>query len=474
MAPSQSTLLVRRFAEMEPQRQLFLSFILWVCGWRAVRLARKMLRPDSASASDGGKEVRVVGSGKVFTQTSSNDGLEAGLGWRAALPYYLPALVRVLDVLDMVRGNGRGISGWDRFKREMFVIFVLLPVLDHYVAHDWSNPTEEQVRSHPQRDLKFRFPLFLWSALELVTTVLTLGQVADPKAQMPLRDRVGATVILGIFNGLGINYAHELLHKRDAPGRAAGYALLANVAYVHWAEEHLQGHHAKVGTPEDPASARKGDSLYKFLPRTVGGTLRSAWELEARRLGSTTPLWWLTPRNKVLSGFAATLAWTICIARLTGRKWKEVIGWFGLQASIAVLLLEMVNYIEHYGLSRQKGPDGKYEPVDPTHSWNAPQQLSNVLLLKLQRHSDHHAFAARPYEVLRNFKESPQLPTGYTGMLGLATVPPLFKWIMDPLVEANQEGGKAAEEGTTAAERKMKYVSMSVFAACALAARVAG
>ena len=193
--------------------------------------------------------------------------------------------------------------------------------------------------------------------------------------------------------------------------------LLWNVNYGHWLDEHLVGHHHHVATPEDPATSRLNESLYAFLPRTLYGSFMSSWNIEKKRLESQGKG---MVHNRIYWGLLLPAVWACVLARRT-RNWK-VIPVFYAQGFAASCLLELVNYTEHYGLLRaQTGVDSdgnnKYEPVNPTHSWNAPHKLSNAVLFKLQRHSDHHTYASRPYEVLRNFKESPQLPTGYPGML---------------------------------------------------------
>jgi len=455
---------VKAAKEKTPQELIFLGFIGSLGAARGWRLLKKSLNKESNSGegSDTVQKVRVVG-GKTFTQTDDDEGATTGLDISAAFPFWLPIIVRLFDLVRVIRDGAAGLGGghtaFGRFKREIWVIFALLPFIEHMTAKDWANPTDKQVKEHPLRDWRFRVPLFLWTIIEIVSTALTLGIVCDPKAKLRIRDRLGATLMLGIFNGaLGITYAHELLHKRDFLGKLAGNALLANVCYVHWADEHTIGHHNNVSTPDDPASARLGQSVYEFIPQTLIGTLKSAWSLEKKRLDKDgKPRWWLTHRNKVLSGFIASLVWALCIAKMTKRRVPSILGAFALQSAAGVLLLEWVNYIEHYGLARKKLPGGGYEPVDPTHSWNSPHRLSNTLLLKLQRHSDHHTFANRPYELLRNFKESPQLPTGYTGMIPLACFPSVFKWVMDPLVKAYQEGD--GDQGTVEAEGKLKKLS---------------
>ncbi len=218
-------------------------------------------------------------------------------------------------------------------------------------------------------------------------------------------DNTGLALTEAMVSGIAINTAHELGHKRDELERWLSKIALAQSGYGHFFVEHNRGHHVRVATPEDPASARMGESFWAFLPRTVRGSVISAWELEKE---------WLERH---------------------GRKTYLV-----LQMVIGFPLLEVVNYLEHYGLLRQKRPDGRYELTRPEHSWNSNNVASNVLLYHLQRHSDHHANPTRRFQALRHFDEAPQLPTGYAGMILLALVPPLWRRTMDRRLLAHYGG----------------------------------
>ncbi|MDO9495777.1 MAG: fatty acid desaturase, partial [Nocardioides sp.] len=217
--------------------------------------------------------------------------------------------------------------------------------------------------------------------------------------------------------------------------------------------EHNRGHHVRVATPEDPASSRMGETFYAFWPRTVIGSLKSAWRVEKRRYARRQQHPWRIG-NDVLN------AWLMSVVLFGG-----LIAWLGVgitpylivQAVVGFSLLEVVNYMEHYGMLRQKvGAPGKerYERVDPSHSWNSNNIATNVLLYHLQRHSDHHANPTRRYQTLRDFEESPVLPTGYAGMIVLAAFPPIWRRVMDPRVaghfggditRANLQPGKEAK-----------------------------
>jgi alkane 1-monooxygenase len=214
------------------------------------------------------------------------------------------------------------------------------------------------------------------------------------------------------------------------------------VFYGHFYVEHNRGHHVRVATPEDPASSRLGESFYAFWPRTVVGSVRSAWRLESTRLRRRHRRTW-GMGNDVLSAWAMTVV-----------LWAAMIAWLGvgvlpyllLQAFVGFTLLEAVNYLEHYGLLRQRvGFPGRerYERVEARHSWNSNHVTTNVLLYHLQRHSDHHANPTRRYQSLRDFPDAPVLPAGYAGMILLALVPPLWRRVMDPRLLAHLDGDVA-------------------------------
>ncbi len=233
----------------------------------------------------------------------------------------------------------------------------------------------------------------------------------------------GAVIALGIGVGgvagsQGITFAHELGHSRSRADRALGWLLMAGVGYAHFMVEHYRGHHPRAATLDDPASARRGESLWRFLPRTLIGSLRSAWRLEAQQLRQLRRGW---QRSPLLWASAAQGLWLVTLLVWLGPL--AALFWL-MQSLYAVFLLETVNYIEHYGLQR-KTAGARPEPFGVMHAWNADHLLTNSLLANLQRHSDHHMHAWKPYAELEPLP-GPQLPTGYAGCLFLATVPPLW------------------------------------------------
>jgi alkane 1-monooxygenase len=192
----------------------------------------------------------------------------------------------------------------------------------------------------------------------------------------------------------------------------------------------------RVSTPEDPASSKFGESFYEFWPRTVGGSFKSAVHIEKQRLDRTGDGFW-TIKNDLLNAWLMTLVLFVTLTAVFG--WV-VLPYLVLQAVMGFSLLEVVNYLEHYGLMRQKKDDGRYERCLPSHSWNSNNVASNVFLYHLQRHSDHHAHPTRRYQALRNFEEAPNLPTGYAGMIVIALFPPVWRRVMDQRVVEHYGG----------------------------------
>jgi alkane 1-monooxygenase len=310
------------------------------------------------------------------------------------------------------------------------VTFVAVPLFDALLGADRRNPPE----SRPGAFARAMYRLALWLALPVQAAILLWGAVLVAKPSSSAVEILGAIVAVGMTGGvIGINVSHELVHRSNRFDRALGSVLLVMVCYYHWGIEHVAGHHRRVATPGDPASAKLGESLPAFLVRAVRTGFTSAWHIAAgrnARRGVKSPL-----RNPVLYGIAcsASLAGMLLVA-----FGPRTVLFFVAQSAVAIAFLETINYVEHYGLERRLVRPGVYERVTPLHSWNSPQWLTNVLLFNLQRHSDHHAWPTRPYYKLRHHPDAPQLPTGYAGMALLAMIPPLWRRVMDPRVEAHR------------------------------------
>ncbi|HDR9585032.1 alkane 1-monooxygenase [Burkholderia stabilis] len=314
--------------------------------------------------------------------------------------------------------------------------FGVIPILDTLIGDDRDNPPDAVV-PHLERERYYRFIVYLATLVEYVAFFACVWIVGTHA--LAWYDYVGFALSLGAATGISINTAHELGHKTNRFERWLAKITLAPVAYGHFYVEHNRGHHVRVATADDPASARYGESFWAFLPRTVIGSIRSAWRLEKTRLERLGHSPW-TWRNEVLHAWAMTVVvWGIAIA-MAG---KVVIPFLVIQAVYGASLLEVVNYVEHYGLGRRKLPSGRYERCTPQHSWNSNHVVTNLFLYQLQRHADHHANPTRSYQALRHFDDSPQLPAGYATMILFAYVPPLWYRVMNPRVVAHYHGDMA-------------------------------
>ncbi|MET7945950.1 alkane 1-monooxygenase [Micromonospora sp. NPDC005324] len=315
------------------------------------------------------------------------------------------------------------------------VVFGLIPVLDLLRGDDRQNPPEEAV-PRLSADGYYRWLTYLYLPAQYAALVLCCS--VWTRDGLSMAGAAGLVATVGVVNGIAINTAHELGHKRERVERWLSKVALAPTGYGHFYVEHNRGHHVRVATREDPASSRLGESFWAFWPRTVFGSLRSAWRLETSRFRVRGRSPW-THRNDVLNAWAMTL---VLYAALTVTFGPGVLPFLALQAVVGFSLLEVVNYLEHYGLARQRTVAGRYEKVDPRHSWNSDRTVTNVFLFQLQRHSDHHANPLRRYQTLRSFDAAPRLPAGYATMVVVALVPPLWRRVMDHRVLAHYDGDR--------------------------------
>lgn len=312
--------------------------------------------------------------------------------------------------------------------------FGLVPVADLLIGDDPSNPPEEVARAL-QADPWYRWIVLLYLPLQYLVWGWAVWFVISH--EMSALALVGLAVTVGIVNGIGINAAHELGHKNETLEHWASKLALAPAWYGHFFVEHNWGHHKRVATPEDPASSRLGEGFYRFWPRTVFGSLGSAWAFEAKRLRRKGKLV-LSWHNRNIHAWAfSVVLWGAALAvALPMGEWR-VVPFLLISAVIGFTLLEAVNYVEHYGLRRQRTAEGRYEQVRPVHSWNNNHVVTNLLLFQLQRHSDHHENPARRFVALRHVDDAPQLPAGYAAMILVALFPPLWRKIMDPRLAAH-------------------------------------
>ena len=321
------------------------------------------------------------------------------------------------------------------------VILVIVPAIDLLAGLDRSNPPDDVIEALEQ-DRYYRWITYLFLPIQYVGFVGAMWLIANGGVggeTLSVVDKVGLAVSIGCIGGIGINTAHELGHKKEANERWLSKIALAQSFYGHFYIEHNRGHHVRVATPEDPASSRVGESFYQFWPRTVLGSLRSAWNLEKKRIARRKQHPYRISNDVLNAWLMSAVLWGAMVAVLG----VEILPLLVVQAVVGFSLLEVVNYMEHYGMLRRKvgvGERQRYERVDPSHSWNSNNIATNVLLYHLQRHSDHHANPTRRYQSLRDYQESPVLPTGYAGMIVLAIVPAVWRRVMDPRVLAHFDG----------------------------------
>lgn len=321
-----------------------------------------------------------------------------------------------------------------------FFVFVLIPLFDLMAGLDPNNPPDELIEAL-EEDRYYRWVTYAFIPLQLVGFIWgayllgggTLPGIPDP---LSVLERIGLATGLGMVAGIGINTAHELGHKKEEHERWFARIALAQTFYGHFYIEHNRGHHVRVATPEDPASSRLGETVWEFMPRTVLGSLKSAWSLEKKRfarLGKSP----FSLRNDVINAWAFSV---VLWGALTVAFGPEILPYLVLQAILGIWLLESVNFLEHYGMKRRKLESGRYERVNPSHSWNSNNIGTNVLLYHLQRHSDHHANPTRRYQALRDFKQAPVLPTGYAGMIVATWIPAVWRRVMDERVLSHYDG----------------------------------
>lgn len=278
----------------------------------------------------------------------------------------------------------------------------------------------------------YKMITIIWAPVQFLMLASLLWYV--PQAEhLSTVERIGVFFGVGVITGtVGINYSHELMHQKNKLERWMADLLLGMVLYSHFRSEHLLVHHRYVATPRDPVTARYNEGFHRYYPRVLMECLVSAFGAEKAMLARKN-LPWTDRSNPFWRYWARQIGFLILALVLGG--WSGV-GLFLVQAGVAIWQLELVNYIEHYGLTRKHLGDGKYEHVQPRHSWNAAQKASNWLLINLQRHSDHHYKPDRRFAVLQNYgpEEAPQLPYGYPLMTMLAMMPPLWRRMMNPRV----------------------------------------
>lgn len=343
------------------------------------------------------------------------------------LLFLLPSLVLGATMLAARHSGAWNAWGY----APLLVVFVVIPALDLLIGKDTVNPTRDEEAA---LRADWYYSAIVVACLPVQLLALAAGVVLVSHVPLSPVGFVGWTLSFGLASSvLAITAGHELVHRGNRFLRGVGGALLATVGYASFKIEHVLGHHVHVATPADPSTARRGQNVYGFVAHAFCTNIPRAFALEKAQALRT---------KKAHGIFSSELcAWTL-VTVLLAALCALVGGALGAaffvgQAVVAIALLEVINYVEHYGLARRPvGTRGAYEVTTAAHSWNSNYLLSNLILFQLQRHSDHHANAARPYQVLRSLEVSPELPAGYPTMVMLALVPPLYRAVMEPKLEA--------------------------------------
>jgi len=348
--------------------------------------------------------------------------------------WLLSALFPLLPFAGMalMAASGREWTLWV----PLLAVYTVIPLLDRLFPRDANNPPEAVV---PLLEADPYYRVLVHATVPMYFAVLIASAWFVAGQGLSWFGVLGHALVVGAIGGIAVNTGHELGHKKDPADRLAARLALAVPFYGHFTMEHNAGHHAQVATPEDSASARFGENIYRFATREIPGGVRRGWALERERLarrGQRALSW----RNEILQSWVVSL---LLYGGLLAWLGVGVLPFLAIQLAFAWWQLTSANYVEHYGLLRRKGPDGRYERCRPEHSWNANQLASNLVLFHLERHSDHHAYAARRYQSLRHYDDVPQLPSGYFGMFLLAYVPPLWFRVMDPRVLALVGGDRS-------------------------------
>jgi alkane 1-monooxygenase len=331
--------------------------------------------------------------------------------------YFTPFVLYILALLSF---NGNGLICWT----PLLYTFFLIPFVELFIKADPKNLDEvEEALAKKNK----AYDLILYAAVIMQYYSLWVFFNSLKQEQLSTIDIIGRVLSMGLLcAAFGINVAHELGHRVNKMEQTFAKMLLLTSLYMHFFIEHNKGHHKHVATPHDPSSAKYNQSVYAFWPQTLIGTYLSAWKIANDEVGKKGKRWY-SLQNEMLLFQIIQLLFVFAIYYFFGAISALL---FIVAAFMGGLLLETVNYIEHYGLSRNTTSEEQYERVQPHHSWNSNHIIGRLMLFELSRHSDHHYLASRKYQILRSFDNAPQMPTGYPGMILLSLFPPLWFKIM--------------------------------------------
>jgi alkane 1-monooxygenase len=303
--------------------------------------------------------------------------------------------------------------------------FVILPILELLLPIDEKNYTEIEVAERLKNVL---FDVLLYINVPIVYGSILFALYKVTHANLSIFEIIGITISLGIILGAnGINVAHELGHRENLMERVLGKILLIPSHYTHFFIEHNHGHHLHVSTPEDPSTAKYNQNLYHFWIQTVTGTYSKAWQIQ-KKLNQVEKRSWFSIKSDMFWFTIIQFSYLVLIYYLFGKTGFIVALFAGI---VGLLLLETINYIEHYGLKRNQLASGRFERVSEKHSWNSNHVLGRIILYELTRHSDHHFKSQKKYQILEYYDISPQMPYGYPTSIVLSFFPPLWFAVMN-------------------------------------------
>ncbi len=334
------------------------------------------------------------------------------------LSLLVPCTVAIGPLLMLMSGDVRAL--WV----PVVLFYVVFPLLDGWLGEDLSNPPEGAV---PALDADLYYRRITYALVPVLWGAFIFSAWFVARHDLPWHALLAMVLITGSVGGFCINLGHEVGHKNTALERWLAKIILAPTAYGHFTVEHNRGHHRDMATPADPASSRMGESIYRFVLREMPGALVRAWALERERLARDGRGACSLHNEMLQPALITVLLWTVLAVWLG----PQILLFLAAASFWANFQLTSANYVEHYGLLRQKSAGGKYEACQPHHSWNSNHIFSNWALFHLQRHSDHHAHPLRRYQSMRHFENLPRLPSGYFGMFTIAYIPPLWHWVMD-------------------------------------------
>ncbi len=339
-----------------------------------------------------------------------------------SLKYLSPISFYTITILSFYR---IGLFVWV----PLFYSFVVIPILELFVKANSKNMALAEENLAKTNKL-YDYMLYIIVPMQFVSLFLFFESFKQP--DLGLNEILGRISAMGLLCGIfGINVGHELGHRANIWEQRMAKALLLSSLYMHFFIEHNKGHHKNVATPNDPATSRLNEPIYTFYFRTIWFSYLSAWKIaniDTKKFGYSS----FSLKNEMIQTQLIQLVFVGIIGYFFGLK---IMVYFIFAAFIGALLLETVNYIEHYGLQRKRNESGNYERTLPIHSWNSDHVLGRLFLFELSRHSDHHYMASRKYQILKSHENAPQLPTGYPGSMLLSLVPPLWFWVMNKRID---------------------------------------